>query len=421
MSLTINGLPVASMRFVAAWTGVWFAELTITGDVLPPAGPAVIVSTDGIALTGTIDEDFTASFGPKRYARVIGGGGGWRKTVRPQHYHSDVGVSMQVVASTTGAEVGEAATVIIPSVLGTDFVRRAGPASEIFAAAGVDWWVGLDGITKIGIRPPLPQPPSLQILDWDPEAGTMSFTATALVEPGTVVIDPRFGQRVVRSVEATLESASVNGTLWVSSSAPDAGAASELVDSLAELAERATRAKFGRLYEYRVIDMQGDRVEVQAVHPLDGVPDILPVSVWAGASGYRAKLTPASSVLVGFIAGDPTRPYVAAYEPPEADGWRPLELDLDATAAMSIGALAVAVTLGAAEGALPIARAPAIVAFANALGVALAAAGTTAGATGATPVTGATLGGWLGTLATAVNTASSALGTACPSGKVVSS
>jgi hypothetical protein len=107
--------------------------------------------------------------------------------------------------------------------------------------------------------------------------------------------------------------------------------------------------------------MAGDRVEVQAVHTNDGVPDILPASVWGGISGYKAKLTPSSRVLVGFLAGDARFPYVAAYEPPEADGWRPIELDLDATATVSVGAQAAAVVLGVPLGAQPIALAPPVV------------------------------------------------------------
>jgi hypothetical protein len=334
MSLSINSIEVSSMRWLASWSGVWTAELLLNSDVVP-SGRAVVASEEGISLSGSIDPDFSGSFGQRRYVRLIGGGAGWQKQVRSQHYHSDVGVQLAVVASTTAAEVGEVVTVLAPKVVGVDFARSGAEdatAAQIFTDAGVDWWVGLDGVTRVGIRPPLPQPASLEVTAWEPELGTMRFTASALVEPGTVIVDDRFGTKVVRSVEAEVTNGSVTGTLWVVNAAPDIGASvSELVGGLAALAVEATRARFGRLYEYRVIAMAGDRVEVQAVHTNDGVPDILPASVWAGISGYKAKLTPSSRVLVGFIAGDPRFPYVAAYEPPEADGWRPFELDLDAT------------------------------------------------------------------------------------------
>lgn len=346
MTLTINGLEAASMRWLAPWSGVWSADVEVHGEIAP-TGRVVIASLSGIVLVGTVDPARSGTFGEKRHVRVIGGGGGWGKNVRAQHYHSDVGLPLSVVALSTGAEAGEVATVLAPTVLGTDFVRRAGPASQIFTDAGVDWWVGLDGVTRAGIRLPAIPPLSLEILDWDPAAGTMKFTADVLVEPGTVLVDLRFGRRIVREVEAVVSGGSVTGTLWVAEEPPSVGTVvDELVDGLGALAREATRAEFGRFYEYRVITMAGERVMLQAVTRSNGMPDILPASVCAGISGYKAKLRPASKCLVGFVAGDPKRPYVAFYEAPEGDGWRPLEIELDAATSVAIGALALSITLG---------------------------------------------------------------------------
>lgn len=409
MTIVVNGAPVASLRWSAPWSGVWVAELEMQ-DGLPaaPNGKVAIASPDGLALVGTVDDEESGAFGEKRHLRVLGGGGGWRKTVRAQHYHSDVGLPLASIVSTTAAEAGEAATVLVPSVVGTDFVRRAGPAAQIFLDAGVDWWVGLDGVTRVGKRLPLPPPPSLEIQDWNPAAGTMRFSASVLVEPGTLLVDARFGRRVVRTVEAEISGASVKGTLWVAAEGSAAGSVSGLVDSLGALARAATGSDFSRLYEYRVIAMQGDRVELQAIRKSDGVPDILPASVWAGASGYRASLRPASRVLVGFVGGDPKKPYVAAFEPPEADGWRPLLLEHDAIGTVTIGERAFGVCLGALATALPVARAPAIVTFATALSAAFSAAA--AAPDVSTAMTG---------LATAITAATATLGATCPSTKVV--
>lgn len=426
MSLQVNGaIEASSMRWLAPWSGVWSAELDIPGEILPSSGPAAIASTEGIALVGTVDELRSGSFGQKRRLRVIGGGAGWGKPVQAQHYHSDVGVQLFEVASTTAVEAGEAVTVLTPKVVGIDFTRQAAPhtAGEIFVDAGVDWWVGLDGITRVGTRLPVIAPTSLEILDVNLGEGTASFTAAVLVEPGTVVIDDRLGTpRIVREVDATVSGGAVTGTLWLVETAPQSGFVNELVSHLGALANAATRAAFGRFYEYRVIAMSGDRVELQAVEAKsDGVPDILPTSVWSGSSGYRATLRPASRVLVGFKSGDRKQPFVAFYEPPEGDGWRPVELELDAVAKLAIGAQAVAVVLGAQTGALPIARAPAVIAFAQAVGAALTAAGGTATAGGITPITSAALGGVLTGLGSAIKAAADTMSTACPSAKVVAS
>lgn len=421
MSLFVNGLTVNTMRFLAGWTGVWVAELDIAADV-QPTGRVAIVGSEGIALSGTVDDKRSGTFGEKRQIRVIGGGAGWGERVRAQHYHSDVGLPLAAVVSTTAAEAKEIATVLVPTLLGKDFVRRRGPAGQIFTDAGVDWWVGLDGVTRVGLRIPTPPPLSLQVLDWNPSHGTVSFTCDTLVEPGAILIDIRFGRRIVRQVEAIVSGGSVTGTLWVGEEQPDAGTLDELAGELAALANEATRSTFSRFFEYRVIAMAGDRVELQAVNPVtDGVPDILPASIWAGASGYKATLAPASRVLVGFRAGDQKQPYVAFYEAPEGDGWRPLALELDALFSLTIGKQALGVVIGNVATAQPIARAPAIAAFATALATAISAQAAAATATAAVPVVGTSLGGFLAALAAAVTTAAGTLATACPSTKAMSS
>lgn len=418
MSLTVNGLAVASMRWTAGWSGPWVAELELQhGDLVMPSGPVAIASTEGIVLAGRVDSTHTGVFGEKRRARVVGGLG-WGHDVRAQHYHSDIGLALQVLATTTGAEVGEAATVLLPKIVGTDFVRRAGPAGQIFTDAGVDWWVGLDGVTRVGLRLPAVPPTSLEILDWNPTAGTLSFTCGVLVEPGTILVDTRFGRLVVRQVEAEVSAGSVTGTLWVAEAAPDVGESlSELVDGLEAIALEATRAHYGRLYEYRVIAMAGDRVELNAVKRAAGMPDILPASVWGGISGYRATLTPASRVLVGFIGGDPSKPYVAAYEPPEANGWRPVLLELDAVGSVRIGELAPVVCFGPTLGALPIALGPPVVTAFAALATYVAAL---TAALVANPVLYTGFAAAMAAPGAALATALGLVGAAVPSKKVVS-
>lgn len=357
MSLTVNGLLVTQMRWLAPWSGVWVAELDYESEATP-TGRVAIVSTEGIALSGTVDDKLSGTFGEKRHLRVVGGAGGWGKRVRSQHYHSDVGLPLAIVVSTTAAEAGELATILAPKVLGLDFVRRRGPAAQIFADAGVDWWVGPDGVTRVGARLPSLPPPSLHVLDWDPANGTVAFTCDTLVEPGTVIVDARFGSKVVREVEATVSDGSVSGTLWVVDERPEPGeVVTELGSTIAAMARRATRIEHARFYEYRVVAMAADRVQLEAVNPdTDGMPDVLPASVWAGMSGYKAILTPDSRVLVGFRGGDASKPFVAFYEPPEDGAWRPVTLELDATALLALGAEAVMTTIGPSATQAPVVR-----------------------------------------------------------------
>ncbi len=422
MSLFLSGLAAAGMRFAAGWSGVWVADV----DLLPssssdavPTGIVTITTTQGLAMSGMVDDERTHAFADRRRVRVLGGRGGWAKTVRAQHYHSDIGVRLQEVATTTAAEVGETAVVLTPTTLGLDFVRHNGAASQIFADAGVDWWVGLDGATRIGARPASPAPADLHVLEWNPSASTMRVTSDTIIEPGAIIADQRFGTKTVRQVEIELRDYSFNGTVWVSDSAPAAGVVSELHAALSDIAEDATRAVYSRFHEYIVDAMSGDRAECVAVSKK--VPNLVPVSIWAGASGYKASLRPGSRVLVGFRGGEPSKPFLAFYEAPENEGWRPAQLELDALAKLVLGEQAASVVIGTEAAALPIARAPAVDAFAQALATAINAAATAASATTIAPVTGATLGATLAGIGSAVAAAASTMSTTLPSSKVKAS
>lgn len=339
MSLFVNGLQFNSMRWLASWSGVWCAELELPhGTEVVPSGRVVIASEAlTMTLVGTVDSDHSGSFSEKKSLRVLAGGGGWQKNVRKKTYHSDIGIPLAMVATTTAAEVAEIVTVLTPKVIGKDFIRAEGAASQVFTEAGVDWWVGLDGITRVGTRLPSIQPASLVVKDWNPTTRMMQFTASALIEPGTIIVDPRFGKQVVRQVEATIAGGLVSGTLFTADAPPKSGSYSELIDDLAALSREATRITFARFHEYRVIAMAGDRVELQAINPIGGLPNVLPGSVWGGISGYKATLQPASRVLVGFIGGDPRYPFVAAFEPSDGVGWRPIRLELDALLSIELG------------------------------------------------------------------------------------
>lgn len=365
MSLFVNGMTVAKMTYRAPWSGVWTADLDLLGELLP-SGKVAIVSDEGFSLLGTVDDDRSGTFGERRSIKVVGGGNGWHKPVRAQHYHSDVAVNLAQIVSTTAAEVGEVGVTLIPTFVGQDFVRYAAPASQIFQGLGFDWWVTVAGVTTVGIRPPLPPHPSLLVKEWDPTQGVATFTCEVLPEPGMVLVDPRFGAttKTVREVEAIVSEGSVTGTLWLVDSRPDQGALNEVAEHVGAIAVQATRIAAARYYEYRVIAMVGDRAELVATDRAAGAPDLLPCSVWAGISGYKATLRPLSKVLVGFRGGDPRKPFIAFYEPPEEDGWRPLILELDALASVKIGG----------ETAEPAVPASAFLAWAAAVEAALVAA-----------------------------------------------
>jgi hypothetical protein len=83
--------------------------------------------------------------------------------------------------------------------------------------------------------------------------------------------------------------------------------------------------------------MSGDRVELQAVRQGAGLPDVLPVSMQPGVAGAHAKLAGGSIVLVEFIEGDRTLPFVASFAGKDTSGHGPDELDFTVSDTIRLG------------------------------------------------------------------------------------
>lgn len=345
--LNPGGLRVLSMRLLQPYRGVWLADCEIDPDqiALAPSSGKVSLSIGvppAATLLGTIDPRGSGTFVEFAHLRVLGGGAGWDKPVRPQHYHSDGGLPSTVPISATATEVGEVANVLAPTPLGPDFVRTAGPASRVLEGQ-TSWWVDIAGVTQVGPRPPVVADPSLTVIRWDPATQVAEFTCDTLVLPGTVLVDPRIGggQVTARDVEQTFDGRGSHGIAWCAVSS-----VSQLMNDLRSMVDEFSGRKYLAGYLYRVVlqNSLDGRLQLQAVNPTQGVPDTLPLSPWMGLSGASAKLTPGSLVRVTFLAGDASGPIVDSYQP----GQLPIESTVDATAVVHIGPTAPQVELGGA-------------------------------------------------------------------------
>ena len=86
---------------------------------------------------GTIDDTASGKLGPKGRVRLVGGGGGWSKSVDEKHFANDVGVFSTEVMTATGAEVGEAVAHAGPDARSQGDHART-PKSSATGRAG--WW-----------------------------------------------------------------------------------------------------------------------------------------------------------------------------------------------------------------------------------------------------------------------------------------
>lgn len=338
----LNQLRGVSARVVMPKTGAWTADVDVDLDTIPivPSGPAVLtVGTS--ALRGTIDDRASGRFGAKGHVRLVAGSAGWDTLLPPLHLHNDAGVLSTAVYASTAASVAETVVELgPPKLLGVDFARMKGPASNVFA--GVEWWVDLVGITFVGPRPPLPPPPTIDILTWDPKSKVAEIASDILLVPGMTIADPiRFdGIATIEDVEHTFDEGGARAIAWCSTpsvagaareilEAPPSGAGTKLVRALSDMARQSAGVATLKKYPYRVV-LQGPdgRLNLQATKLTGECPLFLTmIDVWAGVPGVSVKLVPASIVLVSFIDGDPARPVITGFDP---DAPPPLEVKLGA-------------------------------------------------------------------------------------------
>jgi hypothetical protein len=315
---TLDGHRATSMRVTLPSYGLGWVEATLDEEVTL-AGACTVVLAD-LTLACTI-----MSGGPhkgrSRY-RLALGGGGWGATIAAKGYADDAGVKRAKVLADAAAAAGEtfvdSETAATATRLGPSYARVEGPASRVLheTAPGA-WYVDETGTTRLGARAAAAIGVSFTAGPLDTAMGCQTIAATSIATllPG-VTVDGNVATDVVHSVDAeqglrtTLHYAGVtNGArrleLW-----------RELFDAL------DPHRRFRGVTEYRVVTLEGERLNLQPVLVSGGMPDLRRVVARPGVAGCKAEVALGSRVGVAFMNSDPSRPYVACYEDAEGEGWR---------------------------------------------------------------------------------------------------
>lgn len=303
---TLNGLSAPKVRLIIPYRGAWVADVEVIypdAKLALLAGPAVLVVGDK-TLLGTIDSTRSSSFVDRVSVRVVGGANGWSKTVTAQHFAGFVLSSLVTLA--TGAEVGERCVDAIPIAYGSNYVRVAGPASSVLE--GRQWFVELTtGTTIVADWPPLPMTPDVALLDWDASQIRATLSADLLVTPGTILLDTRFNGKTytVRDVEAVYSGEGNTITAWCGDAAQ-----TRFASTLRGMVRQFAQTDALKFYLYRFV-AETSGLALQGITP--GAPDLNPIEQWGGMQGVVASLTPGTQLVIGFIGGDYSQPFIAAY------------------------------------------------------------------------------------------------------------
>lgn len=333
---TLNGQRVThATAQIPAW-GCWYADASVDGDVTL-TGAATLVIAD-LTLKGTI-----ISGGPDKgrsHFRIVAGAGGWGKTLTKRSYSSDLGVRKSTVLTDAAQEAKETlGTVSMTDLLGPHWVREADAASRVLELVSPGaWYVDEAGVTQIGARPSKKLVGAVTQQSVDLARGTVEIAADSIAQllPGVVV-------NGIEALDVRHEIDAKKGlrtTLW------GKGGVRRLDSLRAVIEQMLPGLKYMGLTEYRVVTLEGARVNLQPVRVSTGMPDLRRVKVRPGLPGAKATLKLGSVVLVGFVDSSPSRPVILAFEDSEGDGWKPPKVELDANEVVLAAGSAYAARVG---------------------------------------------------------------------------
>lgn len=325
----VNGQRLTTVKLTVGNSGPWIADVDFESDP-QIEGRVELTIGEGLKLSGTIAPRSSGAHGLQRRARIVAGAGAWGNAVSAKQYHNDAGVKASIVADDAARAVGEQIGSLVPAAerIGRDYVREVGPASRALedVLGGVPWWVDYAGVTHAGTRPPVAlEPKAYTVLAYDPRD---RIATLAMDDPGRMSIGAIItadGPQIVRSFEVRVAANEARVMAWCAGSSSGTG---YLAGLLRSIVERTTDGALHGHYRYRLVRMSGDRLELQAVRKVAGLPDLLPISVMPGIAGAHAVLTPGTEVLVAFVEGDRAQPVALAFAGKDGPGFQPAQLFL---------------------------------------------------------------------------------------------
>jgi hypothetical protein len=323
---SVAGLQVVSGTLLIPLVGAWTADLQLA--TAQPIAGAVEVVIGNLTLQGFVVR--AEAYGGQVRARLVGGAGGWRKSISAQGYGSAQGVKLSTVLQDAAAACGEQLQVFADVTIGQAYVRASfgtSVASDVlwqmlrlgYISA---WYVDPAGVTQTGPWPITQVATPFIPTDAKPDEGLVVVATEDYASwlPGATFAHPLLdGTQTAAGVHFVFDGEGI-ARFEVLTGAAGLGGQDRVLGPVQQIVERevAPLRFFGR-YAYTISNPSPATIDGTPVSSTLGIPDVQNVPLTGDS---LASYTPPSGgrAHVMFLDGDPTQPVCVWTEASSSNG-----------------------------------------------------------------------------------------------------
>lgn len=315
----LNGQDVLRAAVSLPRTSVWHAEVETSAIAgMPALTGAVTLEIAGLTLKGTIVSG-PAEHGGRRWYVIAAGAGKWRDVIAAKAYRGEIGIKLATVVTDAAQDCGETLGTLPDKTLGSAYVRTQAPAARALdLVAPEGWYVDELGVTQIGVRAAKAFAGKYEVIDkrLDMKRVTIAAENIAGLVPGATLEGVE-----ASSIRHELSPNGIRSHIYATSGRASGTRLFQLVRRIVEMLTDPYR--YHRVHDYRVAGVVAGFLDLEPLDPSLGLPTLTNVREYVGIPGGRGNPQIGSTAIVGFINGQPWRPYVHSYDGEGATGFLP--------------------------------------------------------------------------------------------------
>lgn len=305
----VNGIGVIEGSISMPRVGRWTADVTLD-DGVAPTGEVTVTSGDGkLNLKGTVRRG--GSYVEVGHVHLVAGHGGLENTVEPVYYRSvTLGTPLRALLGSVGEVLSSTTDAGVLNKFLERWTREKGPGgpslSRLADAAGATWrvlddgavWLGTDTFPDSGVTED-----TYELLSESPA----EFRATLATEqiPSGIRPGTSFRGSQVAFVEYRVARTALTTQVWYERNAPSSHPVLGPLQGIIRDTMRDTRyhAEYpGRVFSQNADDSLDIRLDDESF------PHMTQVPMEKFAPGIKVRVATGARVMIGFEAGDPSRP-----------------------------------------------------------------------------------------------------------------